>query len=230
MILVEYMLCAVGCIPGTPHFQQGLRRLADECGVLLVFDEVMTSCLALGGRKSSLGQRSDLATLGKYVGGGLSFGASGGQRSVMQRVDPRRADAQSHAGTFNNKVLSMAAGLREPWTPPAIEALNQRGDRLRDRCNALLRARGAVLQCSGLGSLMTLHADDQPLRNVSDGAGSDPRIKDLLYFALLERGVFMARRGFIALSLHFGDAEAEQLTTALNGVLATHRDVLPAVR
>jgi glutamate-1-semialdehyde 2,1-aminomutase len=230
-ILVEPMLGSGGCIPGAPQFLQGLRRLADDCGALLVFDEVMTSRLALGGRQAQLGLVPDLTTLGKYFGGGLSFGAFGGRRELMQRFDPRRADALGHAGTFNNNVLSMAAGLaglRELWTPPAIEALNQRGERLRQCCNALFRARGLGLQCAGLGSLMTLHATDRPLRNVADLAGSDPRIKDLLYFALLERGVFMARRGFIALSLPFGDAEVEQFVAALDDALATHRAVLPA--
>ena len=75
---------------------------------------------------------------------------------------------------------------------------------------------------------MTLHATDRPLRSYADLAGTDPRVKDLLYFALLERGVFMARRGFIALSLPFGDAEVEQLLTALDEVLATYGAVLPA--
>lgn len=57
--------------------------------------------------------------------------------------------------------------------------------------------------------------------------GTDPRVKDLIYFALLARGVFMARRGFIALSLPFGDAEAALLVAALDEVLAAHREVLP---
>ncbi len=229
-ILVEPMLGAGGCIPGTPDFLQGLRRLADDCGALLVFDEVMSSRLGFSGRQSQLGVQPDLTTLGKYFGGGLSFGAFGGRRDVMQRFDPRRPDALGHAGTFNNNVLSMAAGLaglRELWTPAALEALNHRGERLRERCNTLFRARGLALQCSGLGSLMTLHATDRPLLSVSDLAGSDPRVKDLIYFALLERGVFMARRGMVALSLPFGDAEAEQFVAALDDVLATHQTVLP---
>jgi glutamate-1-semialdehyde 2,1-aminomutase len=230
-ILVEPMLGSGGCIPGTPQFLQGLRRLADDCGALLVFDEVMTSRLSLGGRQAQLGVVPDLTTLGKYFGGGLSFGAFGGRRELMQRFDPRRADALGHAGTFNNNVLSMAAGLaglRELWTPAAVEALNRRGERLRERCNALFRDRGLALQCTGLGSLMTLHATDRPLRSYGDLAGTDPRIKDLIYFALLERGVFMARRGFIALSLPFGDAELELFVAALDEVLRAYAEVLPA--
>jgi glutamate-1-semialdehyde 2,1-aminomutase len=229
-ILVEPMLGAGGCIPGTAEFLQGLRRLADDCGALLIFDEVMTSRLSFSGRQSQLGLRPDLTTLGKYFGGGLSFGAFGGRRDVMQRFDPRRADALGHAGTFNNNVLSMAAGLaglRQLWTPAAVEALNRRGDRLRERCNALFDARGLALQASGLGSLMTLHPTRAALRNVSDLAACDPRVRDLLYFALLERGVFMARRGMTALSLPFGDAEVELFLAALDDTLARHGALLP---
>ena len=104
-ILVEPMLGSGGCIPGTPPFLQGLRRLADDCGALLVFDEVMTSRLSPGGRQAQLGVMPDLTTLGKYIGGGLSFGAFGGRRDLMERFDPHRADALRHAGTFNNNVL-----------------------------------------------------------------------------------------------------------------------------
>jgi len=229
-ILVEPMLGAGGCIPGTAEFLQGLRRLADDCGALLIFDEVMTLRLSFSGRQSQLGLRPDLTTLGKYFGGGLSFGAFGGRRDVMQRFDPRRADALGHAGTFNNNVLSMAAGLaglRQLWTPAAVEALNRRGDRLRERSNALFDARGLALQASGLGSLMTLHPTRAALRNVSDLAACDPRVRDLLYFALLERGVFMARRGMTALSLPFGDAEVELFLAALDDTLARYGALLP---
>ncbi len=229
-ILVEPMLGSGGCIPGAAEFLHGLRRLADDSGALLIFDEVMTSRLALGGRQSLLGVRPDLTTLGKYFGGGLSFGAFGGRRDIMQRFDPRRADALGHAGTFNNNVLSMAAGLaglRELWTPAAVEPLNRRGDRLRERCNALFAARGLDLQATGLGSLMTLHPTRRTLRSAADLAGCDGRVRDLLYFALLERGVFIARRGMTALSLPFGDAEAETFVAALDDALAAHADVLP---
>ncbi len=229
-ILVEPMLGAGGCIAGEREFLQGLRRLADDSGALLIFDEVMTSRLALGGRQSQLGITPDLTTLGKYFGGGLSFGAFGGRREVMQRFDPRRPGALGHAGTFNNNVLSMAAGLaglRQLWTAAAVQALNARGDALRERCNALFAARGLDLQASGLGSLMTLHPTARPLRSTADLAGCDGRVRDLLYFALLERGVYLARRGMAALSLPFGDAEAGQFGDALADALDAHAAVLP---
>jgi glutamate-1-semialdehyde 2,1-aminomutase len=224
------MLGSGGCIPGAPEFLHGLRELASGCGALLVFYEVMTSRLASGGRQALLGITPDLTTLGKYFGGGLSFGAFGGRADVMARFDPRRADALAHAGTFNNNVLTMAAGLaglRNVLTPQALDGLNARGDALRLRLNTLFAQQELALQVSGLGSIMTLHATRAPLRSSADLAGADPRIKELLFFALIERGVFMARRGFIALSLPFGDAQAQTLVDALLDSLRAHRAVLP---
>ena len=232
-ILVEPMLGSGGCIAGEPGFLAGLRELADTCGAMLIFDEVMTSRLSSGGRQALLGIRPDLTTLGKYFGGGLSFGAFGGRADVMARFDPRRTDALGHAGTFNNNVLTMAAGLaglQQVLTPAALQALNRRGESLRERANGLFTRHGVDLQFSGLGSLMTLHATARPLRAPADAAGTDPSVKELLFFALLERSVFMARRGFIALSLPFGDAEVDAFLAALDDAVGAHRTCLPSAR
>src|SRR5499427_1604402 len=110
-ILVEPMQGTTGCIPAERSFLGGLRALASETGALLIFDEVMTSRLAPGGLQEVHGILPDLTTLGKYVGGGMSFGAFGGRAHLMERFDPRRPDAFQHAGTFNNNVLTMNAGL-----------------------------------------------------------------------------------------------------------------------
>lgn len=230
-ILVEPMLGAGGCIPGEPAFLQALRSLADDCGALLVFDEVMTSRLSFGGRQTLLSIRPDLTTAGKYLGGGMSFGVFGGRRDVMERFDPRRPDALAHAGTFNNNVLTMAAGhagLTEVLTAEVVQALNQRGEQLRARFNAVLQRHGVDMAFTGIGSLMTLHATAAPVRSPSDLQGTDARAKDLVFFGLLEEGVFMARRGLIALSLPVGDAECDALVAGLEAVVARQRAVLPA--
>lgn len=229
-ILVEPMLGAGGCIPGEATFLHGLRELARECGALFILDEVMTSRLSPGGRQAQLELVPDLTTLGKYFGGGLSFGAFGGRADVMARFDPRRPDALAHAGTFNNNVLTMAAGLaglKEVLTPEAVTDLNARGDRLRERANVLFAREGVGLQLTGLGSIMTLHATAAPIRSPADLASTDPHVKELLFFDLLARGVYLARRGFIALSLPFGDEEVDTLLAALAEIVAARRAVLP---
>ena len=229
-ILVEPMLGSGGCIPGDPAFLHGLRALADDHGALLVLDEVMTSRLSHGGRQGLLGLEPDLTTLGKYFGGGMSIGAFGGREEVIDRFDPRRADALAHAGTFNNNVMTMAAGLaglRQVLTRDALDGLNARGDRLRAGLGACFARHGVALRATGLGSMLNLHPGHGPVRSARELAGADPRVRDLLFFDLLERGVWMARRGFMALSLPFGDAEVDALVAAVDDAVAARRALLP---
>lgn len=213
-ILVEPMQGAGGCTPGDTAFLSMLRDEADASGAVLIFDEVMTSRLSPGGRQQQLGIVPDMTTLGKYIGGGLSFGAFGGRAAIMEQFDPRRAGHIDHPGTFNNNVLSMAAGyagMTERMTPDAIAALNQRGDALRDRLNAACAARGAPFRCTGLGSLMGIHA-------TADAAQAEA-LKGLFFFDMLERGFYFARRGFVVLTLPFGDAQADAFVAAVEDML-----------
>jgi glutamate-1-semialdehyde 2,1-aminomutase len=214
-VLVEPMLGAGGCVPGDSEFLQLLRRRSGECGALLIVDEVMTSRLAAGGRQAALGIQADLTTLGKYFGGGASFGAFGGRADLMSSFDPRRPDALAHAGTFNNNVVTMSAGLAalEIFTPAAMAGLNAHGDRLRSRLNELCA--GLPMIFTGLGSLMTVHFTSGPVRNATDVAACDPDLKELLYFDLLEAGIYLARRGMIALSLPIDEAACDVLVTAV---------------
>jgi glutamate-1-semialdehyde 2,1-aminomutase len=219
-ILVEPMLGSGGCIPADPEFLAALRRAASDRAILLIFDEVMTSRLSPGGRQQALNIVPDMTTLGKYLGGGLSFGAFGGRRDVMEQFDPRRPGALPHAGTFNNNVLTMAAGvagLTKVFTPEAAQALNGRGDALRTRLNGVCQRHGARLQFTGLGSLMSAHATGRPIRTPADVADDDPGVQALFFFDMLNRGVYLARRGFVALSLAVGDAEIDHFVDAVEG-------------
>ena len=221
-VLVEPMMGAGGCIPGRPEFLLALQEAARAAGALFILDEVMTSRLGPGGLQGRHGLAPDLTTLGKYLGGGLSFGAFGGRAEVMALFDPSRPDALPHAGTFNNNVLSMAAGLAgltQVYTPQAAEALNDRGERLRADLNALFRSAGAPFQATGVGSLMAIHATTAPIERPEDKAGADDDALALLFFDLLEAGYYMARRGFIALSLALTEAQLEGFLAAVARIL-----------
>ena len=217
-IIVEPMFGSTGCVPASNEFLAGLRKVADETGALLILDEVMTSRLAPGGLQSVVGIRPDLTTLGKYVGGGMSFGAFGGRTEVMSLFDPARPDGLPHAGTFNNNTLTMSAGLAaltEVATPEAVTALNARGDRLRDRLNAIARKAGARMQFTGRGSMLAVHFIDGPIRDEADADRGNQDLKELFFFDLLDRGVYMARRGMIVLSLAQDDAAFARLEGAV---------------
>jgi glutamate-1-semialdehyde 2,1-aminomutase len=221
-IILEPMLGGGGCIPAEQEFLEGLRALATETGAVLIFDEVMTSRLAPGGLQEATGVMPDLTTLGKYVGGGMSFGAFGGRAALLDMFDPRGASAVPHAGTFNNNVLTMSAGiaaLGEVYTPDVARALNGRGDALRIALNALSARRGLPVTWTGRGSMLCVHVMPKPPRNAAEAATSDQALKELLFFDLLERGFYIARRGMIALSLVVGEPELAAFEDALAEVL-----------
>ena len=221
-VIVEAMMGSAGCIPATLEFLNMLREVTHKTGALLILDEVMTSRFGSGGAQKLYGLTPDLVTLGKYIGGGASFGAFGGKTSIMDLYDPAKPNALPHAGTFNNNVLSMAAGvagLTEVFTPAAAEALHSRGEKMRASLNALFHRHGARLQATGVGSLMSIHATRTPVRAPDDALTSDDRLKELLFLELLEAGYYLARRGFIALSLAVGDAEIAGFLAATERIL-----------
>ena len=223
-ILLEPMLGGSGCIPASREFLADLRTLASETGALLIFDEVMTSRLAPGGLQEAHAILPDMTTLGKYVGGGMSFGAFGGKAELMQWFDPRRADGYQHAGTFNNNVLTMTAGLvglSEIYTPDRCRQLNRFGDGLRERLNAIVHQRGLAMQFTGIGSMIGVHMTDRPIRNAADAAEGDSGLLDLFYFDMLARGVWLAKRGMMALSIALDDDDADKLAAAVEEFAAT---------
>jgi glutamate-1-semialdehyde 2,1-aminomutase len=227
-ILVEPMQGAGGSIPGDPAFLGALREAATQAGSLLIFDEVMTSRLGPGGLQGELGVTPDMTVLGKYLGGGASFGAFGGRADVMERFDPRSAQAFPHAGTFNNNVLSMAAGtagLETVYTPEAANELSVRGEVLKARLNEIARASGTAMQVTGMGSLMTVHfapVAHGEIRSVDDLAAADQDAKALFHLEMLARGQYLARRGLMSLSLALSEDDLDAFADAAADVLAVH--------
>jgi glutamate-1-semialdehyde 2,1-aminomutase len=229
LVILEPMIGSGGCIPATPEFLQMLRHETTRIGALLIFDEVMTSRLAPGGLQSLHGIKPDLTTLGKYLGGGMSFGAFGGRAEIMDLFDPRRPDALPHAGTFNNNVLTMTAGLTgltEIYTPQAAKALNARGDTLRTRLNDLCQAANAPIQFTGIGSMLAIHTMSGAITSPEQAAQSNAKLKELFFFDMLAHGIWLARRGMMTVSLPIGDGECDALAAAVEEFLSARHSLL----
>jgi len=221
-VIVEPMQGSGGVIPGGRDFLHALRAATREHDVLLVFDEVMTSRLSTGGLQQVHGLTPDLTTFGKYLGGGLAFGAFGGRADLLARFDPSRPDSLYHAGTFNNAVLTMAAGavgLTQVYTESEVERLNGLGDRLRDRLNAFADEHGLEFVATGYGSMVGLHFTRGPVRRIAD-IPHVPEQRALMHLHMLEQGYSFARRGFIALSLPLVEAEVDGFASAVEDFLA----------
>jgi glutamate-1-semialdehyde 2,1-aminomutase len=220
-IIVEPMQGAAGCIPGEPDFLQYLRHAASDAGAVLIFDEVQTARLSVGGRQELLGIAPDLTTIGKFFGGGLAFGCFGGRSQLMDLLDPRRPDALAHPGTFNNNTLTMAAGIAAVsglLSADALQRLNSRGERLRESMLALFHHTAAPFTVTGLGSLMNIH----PLAP----AVAAEALRKLLFFELAAAGIYIAARGLIALSLAITDDDIARLLRALEAFSHKNRSLL----
>ncbi|KAL4815008.1 Alpha/Beta hydrolase protein [Aspergillus spinulosporus] len=242
-VLVEGMQGAGGCIPGSAGFLHAIQDAARGNGIIFILDEVMTSRLAPGGLQSILLHpvhgtplKPDLTTFGKWIGGGLSIGAFGGRRDLMSVYDPRTSIIH-HSGTFNNNTLAMNVGYRaltSVYTPEACTSLNKLGDELRSGLQKL--AKGTKMVVTGVGAVMNIHfvqaSGPSVVERISDlevKPGSvEEALRDLLWFYLIERGFWIARRGMISLILGTDAEEAEQLKGIVGDFLEDFRELVSA--
>jgi glutamate-1-semialdehyde 2,1-aminomutase len=233
VVLIEQMMGAGGCIPATREFLASLRDTSKEVGALLIFDEVMTSRLHYRGLHGAHGINPDFLTLGKYLGGGASFGAFGGRADLMDRFDPASPKAFSHGGTFNNNTLSMMggfAGFTKVLTEEACRTMNDVGDGMRLEMNKALQNHGVEGLVLGRGSLMNLHFVRGPVTTPAALERGDPRVIKLWQLEMLLRGYHVTPRGMLALSLPFSQRHADNFVAAFDDFLAIHRQILPQVQ
>lgn len=230
-VIVEPVLGAHGMLPATREFLQALREVTARCGVLLVFDEVITLRVAPGGAQQHHGVAPDLTAMGKIIGGGLPIGAFGGRREILERFDPGRRDAVFHASTFSGNPLSMAAGLAamEHYGRDEVERLNGLGERLRAGLGAAFERAGVRGCATGLGSLANLHLAERPPRNAReslDAIASAGSLGRLLHLGMLRRGVVSASRLMLCCSTPMGEPEVDAAASALEDAL---RELRPLV-
>jgi glutamate-1-semialdehyde 2,1-aminomutase len=231
-VILEQMLGGGGCIRATDDFLAMLRRVTAEIGALLIFDEVMTSRLDYGGMQAITGVIPDLMSLGKYIGGGASFGAFGGRADIMARFDPTGPGCFGHGGTFNNNIISMSAGhagLTKVLTPEASRRVNGLGERLRGEMQDRIEAHGVAAIMSGYGSLFNLHFLRPAELSPAAVEAADPRPGKLWHLEMMLAGQYVTPRGMIAMSLPHDDAAADGLVAAFDRFLEDYRSILPKV-
>ncbi|UCL87849.1 glutamate-1-semialdehyde 2,1-aminomutase [Pseudomonas sp. HS-18] len=212
-IIVEPVAGNMNCVPPAPGFLEGLRRLCDQHGVVLIFDEVMTGFrVALGGAQAHYGITPDLSTFGKIIGGGMPVGAFGGKREIMEQISPLGPVYQ--AGTLSGNPLAMAAGLTTlrlisrpgfhdeltTYTTRMLQGLQERAD-----------AAGIPLVTTQAGAAMFglyfTGADD--IVTFDDVMTSDAERFKRFFHLMLDAGVYLAPSAFEAgfTSIAHGETE-----------------------
>lgn len=225
-IFVEPVVGNAGFIPPDAAFLPALRRLADEHGAVLVFDEVMTGFrVAPGGAAQYYGVTPDLTTLGKVIGGGLPVAAYGGRRDLMSRVAPSGPVYQ--AGTLSGNPLAMAAGIATltGLTPAVHESIAAHTRALVEGLRGIAARRGVPFTADSAGSMFGFFFRAEPVRSYSDAKSADVALFRRFFHAALDRGVFLAPSAFEAgfTSAAHGDDEIALTLQRLDEALGEAR-------
>lgn len=223
-VIVEPMMNAGGLVASRPGYLSGLRELADKYGVLLIFDEIVTFRLSLGGWQLLDKVMPDITTLGKIIGGGLPVGAIGGRADIMEMFNPTRPHSLKHSGTFNGNSVTMEAGIAtlKEYGRKEIDRVNELGKRLRRGIADAFQACGLRANVTGRGSLAYIHWTGQEIATASDSARAAKeagQLLMLLQLGLLNQGIWVPYRGEWAVSTPMTEVEIDQATEAVCKVL-----------
>jgi glutamate-1-semialdehyde 2,1-aminomutase len=205
-IIVEPIAGNMGVVKPRNGFLQGLRKLCDQNGILLIFDEVITGFrVSYGGAQNLYGVSPDLTCLGKIIGGGLPVGAYGGKREIMKMVSPLGPSYQ--AGTLSGNPLAVSAGiaclskLSEPKTYEALEALGARAEEGLYKAAALANL---PIQINRVGSMFTVFFANEKVCSWAGAAASDTSAYSKYFHHLLDSGIYVAPSqfecGFVSLA------------------------------
>ncbi|MEH2370652.1 MAG: glutamate-1-semialdehyde 2,1-aminomutase [Nostoc sp.] len=224
-VILEPVVGNAGFIPPAAGFLEGLRKLTQEHGALLVFDEVMTGFrIAYGGAQEKFGVIPDLTTLGKVIGGGLPVGAYGGRQEIMSMVAP--AGSVYQAGTLSGNPLAMTAGIKTLellQRPGTYEHLDRITKRLTEGMLEIAKETGHAA-CGGQisGMFGFFFNEEGPVRNYEDAKKSDLSKFARFHRGMLEHGVYLAPSQFEAgfTSLAHTEADIDRTLEAARTVMS----------
>ena len=226
-IILEPVLGQTGAIAGKPEFLARLRSLADEYGVLLIFDEIQSLRTGLGGVQGNLNILPDITAMGKFIGGGFPVSAFGGRENIMDTTNPKIPGFIAHSGTFNGNRVGMAAGSASVrlFDQAALDKLERQSARLQESIEASIAAHGITASVCRAGSLLHVHyVKERPINY----AGTLSPFKDLtrlMHIMLLNKGVFIAPRGSMNLSTVLTDDDISFVSRAFDEVLGDMKDL-----
>ena len=196
-VVVEPVAANMGVVLPKPGFLEFLRRITEENGALLIFDEVITGFrLGLGGATEYTGVHADLHTFGKIVGGGMPLAAYGGSGKIMSCVAPLGPVYQ--AGTLSGNPVAVTAGIETLKIlmdrPQLYLELEEKAARLE---NAFLKK---GLTVNRAGSLLTpFFLGGEKAENYGDVLKSDRKAFSAYFAWMLSRNIYVAPSPFEAM-------------------------------
>jgi len=199
-IILEPVPGNMGLILPEAGFLEGLHKLTQEYGALLIFDEVMTGFrLALGGAQAIYNITPDLTCFGKVIGGGLPVGAYGGRKEIMELIAPQGPVYQ--AGTLSGNPLAMTAGLatlKELQDPKTYEKLDYLGTKLAQGLKKAAHNSGVEISVNNRGSMASCFFTSEKARDYRSATSSNLYKFKAFFQSMLSQGIYLAPSQFEA--------------------------------
>jgi len=199
-IIVEPIAGNMGAVLPARGFLEGLRKICDEKGILLLFDEVITGFrVAYGGAQELFGIKADMTCLGKIVGGGLPVGAYGGKEKIMERVAPLGGIYQ--AGTLSGNPMAMAAGLATLEilkTKKVYKDLEKKTVYLTEKIYESAEERGIPVTVNHATGLLTLFFTEGPVSDYATAKMSNTKRFAQFFIEMMEQGIYLPPSQFEA--------------------------------
>ena len=216
-IIVEPVAGNMGLVLPKPGYLDLLRKVTDENGALLIFDEVMCGFRAsLGGAQAAYAIKPDLTCLGKIIGGGLPVAAYGGRREIMEQVSP--AGPVYQAGTLSGNPLAMTAGLEtlkiitappKPGEPDYSRVLTIKTKKLVLGVAQKAKEAGVTLQVQQAGSMFGFFFSPVEVVDYETSAAADQEAFKVWFKAMLEQGIYIAPSQFETLFMSGAHTDEE---------------------
>ena len=214
-IIIEPVAGNMGVVPPSQGFLEALRRITQDNGALLIFDEVITGFrVGLNGAQGLFGVNPDITTMGKIIGGGLPVGAYGGRKDIMEMVAPLGPMYQ--AGTLSGNPLAVGAGiatLEELQKPGTFERLDTLAQRLTDGITAAFQNAEIPSTVNRVGSMFTGFFNTGPVAGLANAEDSDTEMYGRYFHAMQEQGIYIAPSQFEAGFVSTAHTEADIDTT-----------------
>lgn len=211
-VILEPVVGNMGVVIPRIEFINALRKLTEQYGALLIFDEVITGFrVSFSGAQGYFGINADLTTFGKIIGGGMPVGAYGGRKDIMSKISPSGPVYQ--AGTLSGNPVAMAAGIKTLQilkdNPSIYTEIDRKAKQLEDVFISASKKYGVPGTVNRLGSLLSSFFTGEAVVDYRTATKSDTKLFTRFFANMLESGVYVAPSQFEAMFVSYAHSDED---------------------